>query len=170
MVCSAISSPRRPTRATILVLGLMAFVGAPTPAEASPISGHRPMLDRVRTALFPVRDPGYLPLVGTHGIRIAATKPAPATITTPTITLYAPPVPAELMPTEPEVSSEAAEPTAAEPDTASTNPPKPAPVRPEDFIPYFQLGEGANPGAESSLRFTPARPALPQSNAEYRQQ
>lgn len=170
MVHSAISSPVRPSRTAILVVGLLAFAAALTPAEASPISGHRPLLDRVRTALFPVRDPGYLPLVGTHTIRIAAATPTPAAIITPSITLYAPPAPEELIPPETEGTGESVEQAATEPAAEAATPPKPDPVRPEDFIPYFQLGEGANPEAEANLRFTPARPALPQSNAEYRQQ
>ena len=170
MVRFAISHSRL-ARLTTLVLGVGAFCSLMPELAANPLYGRPALGTRLRTALFPAPDPGYLPLVGTHALRIADLLPAEAPITTPSIPLYAPPIPAEATPAATgDSTSEGATPVPEESPTPALADRKPPPLRAEDFIPYFQLGSGANPDAEASLRFTPARAELPQSRAEYRQQ
>lgn len=139
---------------------------------AAPPAHRAPLYVRVQTSLFPSDDPGYLPLVGTPPLRFRAETPPPAAITPPPIILYAPPAPhQEAQPSDPTMVAATTPPPTdpAPPNTAGDR--KPPPMRPEDFLPYFQLNDGsANGSSVEGLQFTPARPALPTSQVEYRQQ
>jgi hypothetical protein len=164
------SSPVRPSArlgGAVLIAAAALSLG---PALAAAPPAHRaPLYVRVQTSLFPSDDPGYLPLVGTPPLRFRAATPPPAAITPPPIILYAPPPPRqETPPSDATTVAPTAPPATAQIATAPERPPPP--MRPEDFLPYFQLNDGSANGSSEGLQFTPARPALPTSQAEYRQQ
>lgn len=168
---------RRPTSSARLArrlrgAALLALVAAQAlPLGATPPAVRLPILNRLGQALFPTNDPGYLPSVGAPGLRLREV-PAAVPIKAPPVALYAVPVPPVTDPdakaTEPNTGPQTA--TADTPPIVLTDR-KPPPVRPEDFLPYFQLNDGSSRGAPAEgVQFTPARPELPGSQAEYRQQ
>lgn len=153
--------PSAPRSATGLALVAAALLAAPlvaTPARA-------PLLTRLEASLFPAQSPGYLPLVGTPGLRFAEPSVAAAGIKPPPVALYAPRVPAPPLSAQEAKPMEPAPTPATQPPATANNQPSP-PVRPEDVLPYFQLGDGSGRGLAEGLQFTPAQP----SRAEYRQQ
>ena len=134
------------------------------PAVAVPPHHRAPVITRVDSSVFPTANPGYLPLVGPPALRFAEPSVSPAGFAPPPVVLYAPrpPKPAGATaekPTEPPPVA-----PAQLPATAADSPPRQ--VRPEDVLPYFQLGDGSGRGVAENLQFTPAIP----SRAEYRQQ
>jgi len=147
--------------AAALALGSPLFAGPPSCRDSLP--------RRLALALFPKSNPGYVPVVGSPALRIEEVPP-PAPIAPPPVALYAPPPPPSPQPAQPEVAATAAsaqQPQATAPATAAT----PSPIRPEDFLPFFQLDDGtAHRAPAEGLQFTPARPSMPTSRAEYRQQ
>ncbi|MFT3829518.1 MAG: hypothetical protein QM691_07410 [Opitutaceae bacterium] len=171
MLCSLTSSARLARR--LRAAALLALVVAQAfPLGATPPAVRPPIINRLGKALFPTNDPGYLPAVGSPGLRLHA-GPAAIPIKAPPVALYAVPDPvamaAAAKPTE---ASTAPQPVVADtPKPVVLTDRKPPPVRPEDFLPYFQLNDGSSRGAPAEgVQFTPARPELPSSQAEYRQQ
>lgn len=171
------TSPSARSRATRVRAAALVAVAVLIPAASLPAgpARHTPLLNELRAVIFPSANPGYLPLVGTPPLRWRTPPPAPAPIAPPPVVLYTPPQPAPASSaTEPPAATAS---TAAPPTTAETAPApaqgeqKPPPLRPEDFLPYFQLYEGqsARGAATEGILFTPARPALPTSSAEFRQ-
>jgi len=153
-----------------VLLAAAALSLAPALPAAPPL--HRETLfRRLGTALFPPSDPGYIPVVGAPSLRFSTRPPPVDTITPPPVVLYAPPAPPPVPPEPPPTVA-----AATTPGTAPAGAPPPVgtampPLRPEDFLPYFQLDDGSSHSATpGSLQFTPARPALPSSRADYRQQ
>jgi hypothetical protein len=121
-----------------------------------------PLPYRLWSKLFPTKDPGYIPIVGTPALRVLAPATAAPAIRPPPLALYAPPDRSKPAPTAP--------PPAPVPATPPQQPaefgaPKQAPVRPQDLIPYFQLNDGSA-GIGDALQFTPA---MPSSQANFRQ-
>ncbi len=171
---SPTASPVRPSArlrgAVALAAAVLAFPAA-LPATAP---AHRlPLYVRLQSSLFPANDPGYLPLVGTPPLRFHEAEPPRHQITPPPVVLYAPPTPAATQPATTPGDGAAILP---QPSVATQPAPvaadrKPPPLRPEDFLPYFQLNDGSARGTTGEgLQFTPARPELPTSRADYRQQ
>ncbi len=77
--------------------------------------------------------------------------------------LYAPPPPRPDASATLVAATTPPAPTPPEPTIADRPPP---PVKPEDFLPYFQLNDGTPGSAPEGLHFTPAQPA---SRAEFHQ-
>ncbi|HLP09330.1 MAG TPA: hypothetical protein VK178_14290 [Opitutaceae bacterium] len=152
---------------------LLALVAAQAiPLGATPPAVRLPILNRLGQALFPSNDPGYLPSVGAPGLRLREV-PATIPIKAPPVALYAVPAPAATTPdaktNEPNTEAKPNVPDTPKSIVLTDRPPPP--VRPEDFLPYFQLNDGSSRGAPAEgVQFTPARPELPSSQAEYRQQ
>jgi hypothetical protein len=143
------------------------------PLAATPPAVRLPLLSRLGKALFPPNDPGYLPSVGAAELRLRET-PGALPIKAPPVTLYAVPEPPAATASS-GASGEAGtvkQPSSAEaPPAVTLSDRKPPPLRPEDFLPYFQLNDGTSRGAPAEgVQFTPARPELPNSQADYRQQ
>ncbi len=158
------SSPVRPfsgTRRWVLLLAAAVFLG---PAlHALPPAHRLPLASRLILSAFLPADPGYLPLVGTPPLRFAEAPPPAVGIRPPPLVLYAPPAPKSGEPTGSLAATAATTPAVAPAAAADRPPPS---VRPEDFLPYFQLGDGASGSAPGDLQFTPA---LPASRADFRQ-
>lgn len=154
----------RPCGPAAVVVALAAAVLAAVPAAAVPPHHRAPVITRVDSSVFPTANPGYLPLVGPPALRFAERSDSPAGFAPPPVVLYAPRPPkpegetGEKPAEPPPVSSSQLPATAVEPT--------PRQVRPEDVLPYFQLGDGSGRGVAENLQFTPAIP----SRAEYRQQ
>jgi hypothetical protein len=135
----------------------------------------------------------YLPVIGAPALRFASARPPPDLTARPPAA--APPQPAAPAPTEgPATAADTPGPAPvqiASPIAPAAPPPekpaeKPAPkpiipdenrprVRPEDFLPFFQIPAGAPDDAAATLVIpgvtTPAAPdKLPRSSATYRQQ
>jgi hypothetical protein len=162
---NAAPSARHRGAAVALALGTVAL--ASELGAAPPIS-RLPLLTRLGDALFPTSDPGYIPLAGSPELRFRETA-APPPIKAPPVVLYAPPEPKAATPATPTLATTTA--TAEPPVPAAMPDRKPPPLRPEDFLPYFQLNDGSARGAPpEGMQFTPARPELPSSKAEFRQQ
>jgi|GEM_PF-7018207 len=133
---------------------------------AGPAATRAPLHSRLTNALFPRSQPGYIPVLGSPALRIG-TPPSPQPIQPPPVVLYAPPPPPAPKTEQTVVAAADAGPQKPQP-TAEVKPP---PLRPEDFLPYFQLDDGASRRVTpEGLQFTPARPTLQTSRAEYRQQ
>lgn len=150
-----------------IALGLPATLDAMTPSH------RQPLYHRLQASLFPPSNPGYIPLVGSPALRLATPPPA-RPIEPPPRALYAlpPPIPEGTQAPTPPPDLAATTPDDGDGPGTAPNPPSqpPPPVRAEDVLPYFQLDDGSSAdGSNPTLRFTPARPALPTSNAEYRQ-
>jgi hypothetical protein len=166
-------SPSSPIRATArlhrrALLLAVAALALGQPLLAGSASYRPPLHQRIGRALFPRPNSGYIPVVGSPALRVGEAPP-PAPIAPPPVVLYAPTAPPAPAATQPEVAVVAppAQPPPATPEAAT----KPTQLRPEDFLPYFQLDDGSTHRATAEgLQFTPARPALPTSRAEYRQQ
>ena len=159
------SAPRHLRGAALLAAAALALG---SPLFAGPSSYRDSLPRRLAHALFPKSNPGYVPVVGSPALRIGEFPP-PAPIAPPPVTLYAPPPPPSPQPAQPEVaaSDAPAQQTPSAPATTAT----PSPIRPEDFLPFFQLDDGsAHRAPAEGLQFTPARPSMPTSRAEYRQQ
>lgn len=150
----------------VLVLGIW-----PEAAEATPPSARIPLIRRLGSALFPPSNPGYLPLVGSPGLRFGEEEES-LPITTPPVVLYSPRSPKEDKPAIAETPPTVEPVTEAKPEPSpATADRKPPPLRPEDFLPYFQLNDGSSRSAPGEgFMFTPARSELPTSQAEFRQQ
>lgn len=111
--------------------------------------------------LTPSHPTGYLPSSGTPPLRWHNPPPPPLPPTEPPFVLYNPPA--------------APKPDPSRADTATAAAPKSEapPLRPKDFLPFFEHENSHPPGKagpREGLQFAPARPALPTSSAEYRQQ
>lgn len=107
-------------------------------------------------------NPGYLPLVGSPALRWLAPAPSLAVPTPAPVVLYNPVASAKSTDTSPHTAVG----TPSEPGKAP-------PVRPKDFLPFFQPDDSSPPASANpseGLLFTPARPALPTSSAAFRQQ
>lgn len=167
-----LSSPFRPPARLCGAVWLAAAAASLGPVLVAAPPAHRaPLYVRVQTSLFPSDDPGYLPLVGTPPLRFRAETAPPAAITPPPIVLYAPPAPRQEAPPSAPVTVATTTPPATVPaPLATATDRQPPPMRPEDFLPYFQLNDGSANGSSEGLQFMPARPALPTSQAEFRQQ
>lgn len=151
------------------VAGLL--VGVVTPGQAAP-SGRGPigalgrMLGQART------EAGYLAAVGVPPLRWLE-RPAPPPVEEALITLHSADSAAAASGDAP------AHPAGGNGPAASANgpvagtsaePKKPAPVRPEDFLPFFEreTKEPAPPAVnDDGQRFVPAYSPLPTSKAEY---
>jgi len=150
----------------LLAVAAALVLGPSLVAESA--SYRQPLHRRIIGALFHKPHPGYIPSVGSPALRCGE-APLPTPIVPPPVVLYAPPTPPAPKSTQPDVAAVAAAPTAAQPTPQVTA--QPTQLRPEDFLPFFQLDDGsAKRATPEGLQFTPARPALPTSRAEYRQQ
>lgn len=153
--------PSSGTRRWVLLLAAAVFLG---PAlHALPPAHRLPLGSRLILSAFLPADPGYLPLVGTPPLRFAEPPRPPVGIRPPPLVLYAPPAPRSVEPEGSLAATVATTPAVAPPASADRKPPS---VRPEDFLPYFQLDDGASGSASGGLQFTPA---LPASRADFRQ-
>ncbi len=168
------ASPVRPSARLRGAVALAAAVLAlPAVLPATPPSHRLPLYVRLESSLFPKNDPGYLPLVGTPPLRFREAEPPHRPITQPPVVLYAPPAPADTKAATPpgDVAAIVPQPAADTQPAPAAADRKPPPLRPEDFLPYFQLNDGSLRGTTGEgLQFTPARPELPTSRADYRQQ
>ncbi len=163
---SPVRAAARLHRGTLLLAVAAALLFEPS-LVAESTSYRRPLHRRIIGTLFPKPNPGYIPSVGSPDLRIGEAPPPPP-IVPPPVVLYAPPPPAAPKSTQPEVAA-VTPPPVEQPAPAVTA--QPAQLRPEDFLPFFQLDDGsAKRATPEGLQFTPARPALPTSRAEYRQQ
>lgn len=140
---------------------------------------------------------GYLPVLGSPSLRIEEAPPPPDLVTRPPAA--APPIPSAtpeessvaqanseaarstVLPPEEDSGAQDNEPTAGPPAAPAIKTPPPILpdttrpiIRPEDFLPYFQIpGSARNagdvnllvPGAQSA----PTPPPIPNSSATYRQ-
>ena len=150
----------------LLAVAAALVFGPPLVAESA--SYRRPLHRRIIGAFLPKPTHGYIPAVGSPALRFSEAPP-PAPIVPPPVVLYAPPPPAAPKSAQTEVAAIATPPPMAQP--APDVPGQPAQLRPEDFLPFFQLDDGsAKRATPEGLQFTPARPSLPTSRAEYRQQ
>lgn len=160
----------------------------PLLAAIAPVGLHAQTQPRpfIRTAKADTTEPTpYLRVKGAPALRFQEPAPPPDLVTRPAA--GAPPTPA-LTPAETSVAlanAAAAEPAAATPAPLADKPaPKvPAPilrddtrptVRPEDFLPYFQIPGSAQQPGEATLiapapRSAPIPATLPPSSATYRQ-
>jgi hypothetical protein len=153
----------RRTLGALLAVGAL-VLGGPA-AEARLRFPSTLVIEPLRPAPRPVADPGYLPLVGTPPLRWKGPPPPPPAPETPTNSLYAPPV------KTPTPAPTTVAPTPA--DSAAGTDDKPSGLSPKDFLPFFQRANNVPPvnaGPTEGLMFAPARPPLPTSSAEYRQQ
>ena len=156
----------RRTLGALLAVGAL-VLGGPA-AEARLRFPSTLVIEPLRTAPRPVADPGYLPLVGTPPLRWKGQPPPPPVPEAPTNSLYAPPAKAPA--SAPLTADTSPVPSA---DSAAGTDGKPPGLQPEDFLPFFQRSNNAPPVNASpteGLMFAPARPPLPTSSAEYRQQ
>lgn len=155
------SAARRILGALVLVCAL-AWIGPA--AQARPRFPSTIIVDTLRIPPRASGNPGYLPLVGSPALRWLnppATSPLP---TQAPVVLYNPVTPTN--------SGSGNDSTRSEPTAASEagNPPT---LQPKDFLPFFQRDNTpppVNASRNEGLLFAPARPALPTSSAEYRQQ
>ena len=153
-------------RGTVLLAIATQAMGPSLCAGAA--STRAPLHSRLANALFPKSQPGYIPVLGSPALRIGTPPPAKP-IQPPPVVLYAPPPPPAPRTEQPAVVAADIAPQKLQPSAEANA--KPPPLRPEDFLPYFQLDDGAaRRVTPEGLQFTPARPALPSSRAEYRQQ
>jgi len=156
----------RRTLGALLAVGALVLAGPA--AQARLRFPSTLVIEPLRTAPRPVADPGYLPLVGTPPLRWKGQPPPPPVPEMPTNSLYAPP--AKTAASAPLTT--ATSPIASADSAAGTND-KPQGLSPKDFLPFFQRANNAPPVNASpteGLMFAPARPPLPTSSAEYRQQ
>jgi hypothetical protein len=163
-VTSVVPAARR-TLGALLALGALALAAD---AQARLRFPSTLVIEPLRTNPRPVADPGYLPLVGTPPLRWRGQPPPSPTPGVPTNALYAPPTN-----TPPPTTLTAATTPVTSADSAARTDGKPPGLRPEDFLPFFQRTNNAPPvnaGPAEGLMFAPARPPLPTSSAEYRQQ
>ena len=156
-------APARAVVALGAALGLVASAWAGAPA-------HRPPLyARLVHSLFPSDQPGYLPMAGSPPLRVGAVVAA-VPISPPPVVLYGPPEPVPAGAASPSNVVPVSPPTAAESTPApATTDRKAPPLRPDDFLPYFQPNDGRGTLADG-FQFVPARPDLPSSQASFQQQ
>ena len=142
-------------------------------APLAPAALHLPRLISIEILPRARGYAGYLPTAGVPAMRWSA-PPAPAALPVPPpAALYAPPE-SKSAPASVAGGTEASVPAAAGAAAPLTirGEQKPPPLRPEDFLPFFQqTPEGRPPDSRTGdgLNFQPANSGLPASNAAYHQ-